>query len=160
MKLYIQEKLFTLKNKFSVKDELGNDKYIVEGELFSLGKRLHVKDLTGNEIALVKQKILTLLPRFYVVINNSVVAQINKMFTFFSPRYTVRGVEWAVEGDFTSHHYSISKSGIIVATINKKWVSWGDSFELDIVRDEDVILALAVVLAIDSVTDANARKSD
>lgn len=38
VKLYIKEKVFSWGDKFTVKDELGNDKYIVEGEVFSWGK--------------------------------------------------------------------------------------------------------------------------
>ena len=34
-KLYIKEHVFTLGDKFTVKDEYGNDKYFVEGEIFS-----------------------------------------------------------------------------------------------------------------------------
>ena len=33
MKLYIKEKVFSWGDKFTVKDELGNDKYVVEGEV-------------------------------------------------------------------------------------------------------------------------------
>lgn len=49
MKLYIKEKVFSWGYKFTVKDELGNDKYVVEGEVFSWGKKLHVYDMSGYE---------------------------------------------------------------------------------------------------------------
>ena len=35
MKLYIKEKVFSWGDKFTVKDEYGNDKYFVQGEVFS-----------------------------------------------------------------------------------------------------------------------------
>ena len=38
-KLYIKEKIFTLADTFTVKDEYGNDKYFVESEIFTLGKK-------------------------------------------------------------------------------------------------------------------------
>jgi hypothetical protein len=34
-------------------------------------------------------------------------------------------------------------------------MTWGDSYELDILNPEDEIVALAVVLTIDCVTEAN-----
>ena len=37
MKLYIREKVFSWGDKFTVKDQYGNDKYIVQGEVFSFG---------------------------------------------------------------------------------------------------------------------------
>ena len=44
-KLYIKEHVFTLGDKFTVKDEYGNDKYFVEVEIFTLGKKLHIYEL-------------------------------------------------------------------------------------------------------------------
>ena len=43
MKLYIKQKVFSWGDKFTVKDEFGNDKYIVEGEIFTWGVVLNKK---------------------------------------------------------------------------------------------------------------------
>ena len=48
MRLYMQEKVFSWRDRFKVWDEEQNEKYYVEGELFSWGKRLHVYDAQGN----------------------------------------------------------------------------------------------------------------
>jgi len=42
MKLYIKEKVFSWGDKFTVKDEFGNDKYIVESELLPWGKKHNI----------------------------------------------------------------------------------------------------------------------
>lgn len=42
----------------------------------------------------------------------------------------------------------------MIVTIHKAWMSWGDTFELEIANENDEITALAVVLAIDAVMDA------
>ena len=49
MKLYIKQKVFSITDKFTVKDETEQDKYFVEGEFFTLGKKLHIKDMNGTE---------------------------------------------------------------------------------------------------------------
>ncbi len=51
-KLYIKQKVFSWKDKFSVFNELGEDVYRVEGEILSIGKKLHVNDLNDREVAL------------------------------------------------------------------------------------------------------------
>lgn len=61
---------------------------------------------------------------------------------------------WNVEGDFFAHDYVIDSNGTEVVSIHKAWVSWGDTFELDIADGNDEITALAVVLAIDAVLDS------
>lgn len=159
MKLYIKEKVFSWGDKFSVKDECGNDKYFVEGEVFSWGKKLHVYDSTGNEVAFIKQEVWSLLPCYYVFCGNNQVAEIRKEFTFLFPRYTIDCLGWEIDGTFMAHDYQITKNGHTIVSISKEWMTWGDSYELDITNPEDEIVALAVVLTIDCVTEASSGAS-
>ena len=156
MKFYIKEKVFSWGDKFTVKDEYGNDKYYVQGEVFSWGKKLHVYDMTGNEVAFIKQKVWSFLPRFYVFCNNVQVAEIKKEFSFIFPKYSVAGLGWEIEGRFMAHDYEIKKGSRTIVSISKEWMTWGDSYELDIANPEDEIVSLAVVLTIDCVTEASA----
>lgn len=159
MRLCIRQKVFSWRDKFTVKDEYGEDRYYVEGELFSWGKKLHVMDMTGREAAFVQQKVWSFLPRFLVYVLGMQVAEIVKEFTFFSPRYSVSGLNWEIEGDFWAHDYQILQNGRVVVSIHKEWFTWGDCFVLDIEEGQDEVIALAVVLAIDCVMDAAQRSS-
>ena len=73
MKLLIQEKVFSWSDRFTVRDEGGNDRYLVEGELFSWGKKLHVCTPDGREVAYIEQKIFTFLPRYQVFANGELI---------------------------------------------------------------------------------------
>lgn len=154
MKLYIKQKVFSFRDRFTVKDEYGNDRYYVEGELLSVGKKLHIFDMNSNEVAFVRQKIMTFMPKFTVEIGSRQIAEIVKEFTFFKPKYRVDGLGWDVKGDFFSHDYEIISNDRVIVSIHKQWMSWGDTFELDIDNMSDEVVALAVVLAIDAVIDA------
>ncbi len=159
MKLYIKQKVFSWGDKFTVKDASGSDRYVVEGEVFSWGKKLHVYDMQGNEAAFIKQEVWSWLPRFYVFCGERQVAEIKKEFTLFFPHYSVEGLGWEIEGAFMAHNYEITQNGRRIVSIRKEWMTWGDSYELDIVNPADEILALAVVLTIDCVMAANAAAS-
>jgi uncharacterized protein YxjI len=137
-------------------DEAGQDKYYVEGEFFSFGKKLHVYDMTGTERAYIQQKVFSFLPRYYVFVGEQQVAEIVKEFTFFRQQYTVEGLGWEVSGDFWAHDYEIVREDRPIVTIHKEWMTWGDCYALDIADERDEVIALSVVLAIDSVLDANA----
>jgi uncharacterized protein YxjI len=154
MKLYIKQKVFSWGDKFTVKDEYGNDKYIVEGEIFSWGKKLHVYDIMGREVAFIKQEVWSFLPRYYVFCNDRQVAEIKKEFTLFFPRYTIAGLGWDIDGGFMEHEYQITQAGHQIVSISKEWMTWGDSYELTISNPQDEIVALAVVLTIDCVMAA------
>ena len=159
MKLYIKQKIFSWSDRFTVKDSSGNDRYFVEGELFSWGKKLHVYDMSGNEVAFIQQKVFSFLPRYFVYVNGSEVAEIVKEFTFFFPRYSIAGLGWDIEGSFMAHDYQITRNGQPIVIISKEWMTWGDSYELDITDSRDEIVALAVVLTIDAVTESKSGVS-
>ena len=154
MKLYIKQKVFSWGDKFTVKDASGTDRYFVEGEVFSFGKKLHVYNGSHHEKAYIKQELLTWMPRYSVYVDGTQIAQVVRKFTFLFPKYSIEGPGWEVDGDFFSHEYRITKSGRSIATISKQWMTWGDSYELDIVDGVDAITALAVVLAIDAVIES------
>lgn len=159
MKLYIKQKVFSWKDKFYVKDENGNDRYYIEGELFSLGKKLHIYDMNSNEVAFIHQKVLSFLPRFFVYIGGTQVAEIVKEFTLFRNKYRIDGLNWDVDGDFMDHDYEITRMGIPIVSISKEWFTWGDSYMLDIADNVDPVNALSVVLAIDCVIEMQRRSS-
>ena len=154
-KLYIKQKVFSWKDRFSVFNELGEDVYRVEGEVFSLGKKLHIYDLYDNEAAFIHQKVLSFLPKYYISRNGTDIAEVVKQFTFLKAKYQVPAFGWTVQGNFTAHEYTITGSGgQLVATISKHWFSWGDTYELDAERGVDPLNVLAVVLIIDAVLAA------
>lgn len=159
MRLYMKQKVFSWKDRFYIKDEYGRDCYYVEGELFSVGKKFHIYNMRGEEMAYVQQKVISFLPRFYVWVGGQQVAEIEREFTFFQAKYLVHGPEWVVNGHFWEHDYQVSHNGRIIADVHKAWASWGDSYEIDIDDDESETMALAVVLAIDAVMEAEASSN-
>ena len=155
MRLYMKEKVFSWNERFTVKDENGWDKYYVEGEFFSLGKKLHLLNVHGEEVAFIQQRLFTLMPRFSVTVAGREIAEIRKEFTFFYQRYVIDGLGWEIDGDVWAHDYEIRKNGRIIVRITKEWLTWGDSYVLDILDPADELVALAVVLTIDCVAEAS-----
>ena len=151
MDLYIKQRVFSWGDKFDVCDVNGQSRYYVEGEVFSWGKKLHVYDRYNREVAFIKQELFTWMPKFKVYVNQNEVATVRREFSFFLPSYHVDGPDWNVEGSFLEHSYQITKNGRPIVSIEKEWLTWGDTYALSIVDEADEILALAVVLTIDCV---------
>lgn len=154
MKLYIQQKIFTWGDKFSVYDEAGNEKYYVEGEVLTFGKKLHLYDPDGIELAYIEQQLLTFLPRYTIYCHGEEFAEVVKEFTLFCSAYTVNGPDWRVEGDFFSHDYEVTDEDGVVASVEKQWFTLGDAYEISIADEADEIAALSVVLVIDACLEA------
>ena len=117
----MKQKVFSLNDKFTIKDEEGNDKYKVEGEIFTLGKKLHVYNMEEREIAFIEQKLMTFMPKFFVYVNGEKIIEIVKKFTFLKPKYEIIGKDWITAGDIWGHEYTISdaNSGFQIANIKK-----------------------------------------
>ena len=150
-KLYIKQKVFSWKDRFSVFNEWGEDVYRVEGELISLGKKLHVCDMADREVAFIHQKVLSFLPRYFISRNGEDVAEVVKKLTFLKAKYEIPAFGWTVQGNFTAHEYTISSEAGVVAAISKKWFSWGNTYEIDSAPGFDPLNVLCVVLIIDAV---------
>ncbi|MGF6375157.1 uncharacterized protein YxjI [Clostridiales Family XIII bacterium PM5-7] len=160
MKLYMQQKVFSWKDKFFIKNDQEEDKYYVEGEFFSWGKKLHLYDMNQREVAFISQKVFSFLPRFFVYVNGEEVAEIVKEFTFFKPKYTIEGLDWIIQGNFMEHDYEILEKGNPIVTIRKEWLTWADTYTIDINNPDKEVMALAVVLAIDCVRAAAAAAAN
>ena len=151
MKLYMKQKVFSWTDKFTIKNEAGEDRFYVEGEFLTLSKKLHVFDENHQEVAFVRQKLLSLLPRYIVEIDGREVCQIVKRFTLLKPKYSLEGIGWEVQGDFWAHEYGVYDGEMPIMHLSKHWFSWGDSYELDIADPKNEVLCLSIVLAIDAV---------
>lgn len=158
MKLYMKQKMFSLRGDFDIYDGNQVSVYKVEGKLMALARQLRLLDSeTGEELAFVKQQLFALMPRMHVFFQGEQIATISKKFTFLKPSYEISEIGWSIEGNYWAHDYTIyDASGQVVADLNKKMFSWSDTFEINIVQDDiDPAMVVAVVLAIDAAMDAS-----
>lgn len=151
MKLYIKQKVFSWGDKFSVKNEYGEDVYLVQGEVFTIGKKLHIYDLNSNELAFIRQKLMTFLPKYYINIGENQVAEVIKKFTILTQKYIVNGLGLEISGDFLAHEYSVyDGNGAEVMTVSKQWLTWGDTYVIDTHDIIDPVIAVSLLLVIDA----------
>jgi len=56
-----------------------------------------------------------------------------------------------MQGNFLAHDFSILKDSKVVATVDKKWLSFADTYMVEISDDEDQAFMLAMIIVIDQV---------
>jgi len=159
MKLYMKQKPFALRSRFTLKDESDQVIFNVEGEFFSIGSKLHVYDQNGQEAAFIRQKVLSFMPRYFVEINGQAVACVRQRFTLFKSLFEIEGTGWLAAGNFTAHEFVIASGGQTIMTVRKAWFTWGDSYELDISTPNDALMAVCVMLAIDMAIESRQRSA-
>ena len=158
MRLYIKQKVWSFKDRFTIKDDVERDVYYVEGELLTFAKKLRLFDQQNEEQLYIEQKLWRFLPEYDLYQEGQKVATVKKEFTFFKNNYTILGPDWHIEGSVMAHDYVIKEGSKVIADINKKWLSWGDSYEIVIYDEKSASVLLGVVIVIDAVI-SQARNS-
>lgn len=152
--LYIKQKLLSLAEQFKVKDAHGNDVYYVEGSFFKIPKTFTIYNMQDEEIARIKKKVFAFLPKFIVEMDGKQVITIQKDFTFFRSRYTIDAAGVEVRGNWWDMSFQVFQHGEKIGQVSKEWFTWGDSYKVEILKDEMETLIIALVIAIDCVKEA------
>lgn len=150
MKLRFKQRFFSWFDSYDIYDEYGNTVFVVKGQL-SWGHLFKIMDANGRELGAVRQAVLTLLPKFELIKGGQSLGFIRKEYTFLHPKYDFDYTGWHVEGSIMEWNYTIvDRNGSTVATITKELFNWTDTYTIDVMHDEDALLALMFVLAIDA----------
>ena len=150
MKLLFKQRLFSWLDSYDIYNEYGETAFTVEGKL-AWGHKLEVLDPSGRHLGTVKEEVLTFLPRFALYLGEEYIGQIKKELTFFKPRFTLDCRDWQVSGDWLEWDYQVTDGqGHTVMTASKELFHWTYTYVMDIERDEDALLCLMIVLAIDA----------
>lgn len=149
--LYIKQKVFSLSGKFTIKDQQEEDVYYVEGSFMKIPKTFSIMNTTRDEVALITKKTFSFLPKFLVEVNGREVLTIKKEFSFFKARYTIDAAGIEVQGNWWDMNFQVLQHGEVVGKVSKKWFTWGDSYEVQIMNEAMEAIIIALVVAIDCV---------
>ena len=147
--LYMRQRVFSLGEKFSVKDAEEKEVYFVEGSFLQVPKTFSIRDNTQNEVALITKKTFSFLPTFFVSVTGQETMTIKKEFSFLKARYSIDAAGIEVQGNLWDMDFEVYQNEKFIGAVSKKWFTWGDSYELQIADDEMEPLIVALVVAID-----------
>ncbi|MGN0410582.1 MAG: LURP-one-related/scramblase family protein [Candidatus Fimousia sp.] len=160
MRLYIKQKVITWRDKFSIYDEKKKEVYKVKGEWISLGNKLHIYDKKGKEVGLIREKLLKILEKYEIELENGENYELKEKITLISSKYKLEPVDWVIDGGILEHNYSIKDGRKTIADIHEKWVSWGDTYCIDIKEKVDPVLIVAIVIAVDCIEAERKKKKE
>lgn len=153
MKYKIRQKMFSLGDKFIIRDEEDRDVFIVKSQLLSIGKKLRIFDLDGNEVCYIEQQLFKFMPQYNIYINGERVAHIKKKFALFKNDFEIvsNKANYYVEGDFIAYDFKIFNDRKLIGQVSKKFFSLTDTYGVEVDEDEDRVLVFALVIVIDMV---------
>lgn len=149
--LYIKQKVFSLGERFTVKDEHEEDKYYIKGSFLAIPKTFEIEDMNGHQVALITKKVFSFLPKFFVEAGGNEIMTIVKEFTFFRDRYRIDSSDIEISGDWWDKNFEVLNQGRKIAHVNEKWFTWGDTYDVHVIDEAYEHIVIAIVVAIDFV---------
>jgi uncharacterized protein YxjI len=162
MRYVMRQKILSLTDSFTIKDENEQDAFQVKGKLFSFGDKLSFQDMAGNELVYIDQRLLNWSPTYELWRGADMLAVVKReLFSFIHHRFTVDVPgpdDLDAEGDFLDHEYTFTRGDRVVATVSKKWFSWSDTYGIEVADKEDPVLILASAVVVDLVCHSDSKR--
>lgn len=161
MDLMIKNKWVSLGGSSTVKDMEGKDVFFVKGKIFSFTRKKFIQDMDGNLKFVVRNKFWRLFQRkaFVIDANGETVATVRRKIFSLHDHYFIYSSlgDLQIRGNILCYDYHITLNGEEIGHIARK-ISLRDSFVLTIDDKYDAATFVALVIAIDNITDR--RQSD
>lgn len=162
MELAIRNKWISLRGSSVVKDLNEKDVLKVRGKFWTFTRKKFIQTLDGETKFIVRNKFWTLfIHRAFVMDpNGKIVARIRRKFWSVHDRYFIQSDlgELEICGNILCYNYQIKLDGKEIGHVSRK-ISLRDSFVLTIDDSYDYYFFVALVIAIDNITDQRAQES-
>ncbi|MEZ4869169.1 MAG: LURP-one-related family protein [Caldilineaceae bacterium] len=165
MRFILNERIFSLRDSYYIRNEQGDNTYEVTGRLISLRDKLALRDLKGYTLATITEKMLSLRPVYTIERSGQPQAKVKKDFINvlregFSVDMEDGLPDLRIQGDILDHNYTISREGVNIAQISKKWISLRDSYAIDVAEGEDPVLLIACAIVVDRIAHDDEKFED
>lgn len=153
MQYIVKQKIFTIfKNKFDIYNEENQLEFHVVSNIFFPYKLFFYND--KNELIMViKKRYFKVLKRYDIWIDNKFLASVKKRITLVTKKFKVKSKneqfnEIKVQGDILGFNFNFTKDGVLLSSINKKFITIGDRYRINIedTNNKEFYLALAIVI--------------
>ena len=159
MQLIVRNKWVSFRGSSYVKDVNGKDVMRVRGKFWTWTRKKFVQDLEGKNKYIVRNKFWTFFvsKAFIIDAENGQKTLVRKKFFSLHDHYDLKTEKGDItfRGNFLGFDYHISLNGKEIGHVSRK-VSLRDSFVLDLDDDQDPYFFVALLIAMDNITDQEA----
>jgi uncharacterized protein YxjI len=152
----MRTKLASIGDDFWIEDEQGTRTYKVNGKALRLRETFVLEDPSGREIAKIQERKLSVRDKIAVERDGHTVATVHKALIGIRHRFAIDiadGPDLKAHGNIVDHEYEIERDGDPIARISKRWFRIRDTYGIEIADGEDEALLLAIVVALEALTD-------
>ena len=163
MEIAIRNKWITLGGSSVVKTLDGKDLLKVKGKIFTWTRKKIIQDMDGNTLFIVRNKFWRLFVHraFVMDPNKEVLCTVKKKFWAIRDKLLLENSQMGeimIDGNMLGYNYHIYKDGVEVGHVSRK-ISLRDSYVLTINDEENWQFFVALVIALDNITDQRRQEA-
>jgi uncharacterized protein YxjI len=152
-----------MRDRYKIYDDSQNVVYHVEGKMFSFVSKMdfyRTKD--GVHLYTMTKKIFTIMPKYFMKSPEGAdVATVSKRFTLLSQKFDIHAEFGNLEmtGNAWGYDFQVTQDGKLLLEVHKKWISWGDTYEITVHDETKTDLLVGLVVLIDNCLHENHQQS-
>ena len=150
----MKEKLISIGDDYWIEDDAGARAFKVDGKAARIRDSWVLEDGQGREVASIREHKLSVRDAIKIDIGGNE-ATVKRAMLGLPDRFHVdvdHGEDLTVKGNFLDHEYVIERDGDEIAAISKKWLRARDTYGVEVRDPLDVVLVLAVTVAVDTLS--------
>jgi uncharacterized protein YxjI len=148
----MREKLLAIGDDYWIEDDTGQRVFKVNGKAARMRDTWILEDRRGDEVAKVRERKLSVRDAIHIDVGG-LEATVKKRLVGFRDRFHVEvddGEDLTVKGNIVDHDYEIERDGDRVAEVSKRWFRARDTYGVEVHNAADVVLVLAITVAVDA----------
>lgn len=148
----MRERLVSVGDDYWIEDDAGERRFKVNGKVARVRDTWALEDRHGSRVATIRERKLSVRDAIKIDLGGRE-ATVKKALVGLRDRFHVEvehGEDLKVHGNIVDHEYEIERDGDTVAHISKKWFRVRDTYGVQVDPDDDVVLLLAVTVAVDA----------
>lgn len=154
-KLYVKQKVFKFTDHYDVLDENNNPIYKVDQDFRFFGNSVNVSKYDGSKSFNISRGMIFLLPKYSVKFSDGNKMTIQQDLTFFRKKIKIISNDYTLElkGNIWDINFEVYNNLKLVGNIYKKFLSWSDTFVIDVYDDSFEEELLALLIVVDDILD-------
>lgn len=151
MKLYLKSKVFSLHSATTVYDAHEQAQYTAKSPPFTLVDSTTIWDRDEKPICRFSRKFLSFRYTYQISMENGETFSMSmEIFHFAKQVIQIKELGWTLTGNFWEHDYTMENAhGETIASLHRAWLSWGETFEIDICKEAEVNKVVAILVALE-----------
>lgn len=153
MKLCMKAKIASIHDKIEITDENKIPVYHIQSKLLSAHNMTYLRDADGGEVATITRKMVSLHNTHLIEMSDGRTVELHsELLHMTKDVLDIEELGWQLVGNVVQHDYRLMDSeGRLLAQTHRKWMSLHNTYEIEIVDEENMDLIVAVLVTLDKI---------